>query len=575
MNFDELKSQWPQLQTLSERPVAYFCAEFALSDELPIYSGGLGILAGDVIRQANHWNFPLIGIGLLYKEGYFKQVISDAATQDELPAYLNLPHALAPVRDAQGKVAQIKLPIANRIIHARIWQYTEGATRVLLLDTDVPENSELDRRLTLNLYPTDSDWRIQQQIILGIGGVRALAELGIEPSVYHLNEGHSAFAIMEIAHQYMKRTQSLFSEGLAYACRRTVFTNHTLIPSGNDIFDRSIVARLISGYADHLGLPIDEVMRMGAIPTNPAYFSMTHLALSACFKASAVSKSHAQLAKTLWPDAQLIPITNGANRNFWQEEAWTNIDNKLQRGLEVTDEEIWQIHRDLKRRLLRHILNTINQQLNPDILTITWARRIATYKQPLLLFSDINRLVRITNDQTRPVQIILAGKAHPGDLSAKAMISEILKIINQPGLAGRVVFLANYNLELARLLVTGSDVWLNTPIKGQEACGTSGMKAGLNGSLQCAISDGWTDEIDLPKLGFPIDPTNSAVDIYNVLEQKVGPLYYGRGAGNQVPADWITMMRAIITQTSAHFTSERMMREYITQLYLPTLQQPE
>ena len=572
MDFSQLKNQWPKLEVLSNNPIAYLCAEFALSDELPIYSGGLGVLAGDVIRQASLWNFPLVGVGLLYKQGYFKQVISKTGMQDELPAYLELSACpVSPVEDDSGQIIQIKLPIAERVIYARIWQYLQGTTRVLLLDTDVAENSELDRRLTLSLYPRDSEWRIQQEIILGIGGIRALAKLGIEPALYHLNEGHSAFAVIEVAHQHMKKTQASFAEGLVYACRRMIFTNHTLIPSGNDMFDRNLVARLLGEYADHLGLPIDEILRMGAVPNKPAYFSMTHLALSASFKTSAVSKSHAQFAKVTWPDSQFIAITNGVDRNYWQTSAWTEIDNKLQNGLEVSDEDMWQTHGDFKRQLFKRIAAVGGPELNPDILTLTWARRIAAYKQPLLLFSDINRLVQLTNHQTRPVQIILAGKAHPGDLPAKAMISEILRLISEQGLTGRVVFLTNYDLELAHLLAGGSDVWLNTPIKGQEACGTSGMKAALNGALQCAISDGWTDEIDLHLLGFPIDPVDSAADIYTVLEQRVIPLYYDRDPQTDLPTTWIKMMRDTMTQVSSHFTSERMMQEYITQLYLPTL----
>jgi starch phosphorylase len=574
MNFQELQKHNLKLQILSKKPIAYFCAEFALSDELPIYSGGLGVLAGDVIRQAQEWNFPLVGIGLLYKEGYFKQIIADGHMQAELPAYLNLSQLpVAPAQNLSGRPAKIELPIADRTIFARIWEYTEGSGRVLLLDTDVEENSELDRRLTLNLYPADSEWRIQQEILLGIGGIRALTELGIEPSAYHLNEGHSAFAIIEIAHQYMKRTGAEFSKGLTYACSRTVFTNHTLIPSGNDVFEKSMVARLLQSYADHLGLPIDEVLRMGTVPNAADYFSMTHLALSASSKASAVSKAHAQFAKITLPEAQLIPITNGVNRIFWQNPKMQTLSEQLLKGAEISDEKIWEIHRNLKQEITDYLSSTQGCHLDPDILTITWARRIATYKQPLLLFSDISRLVQIINSETRPVQIILSGKAHPNDTPAKALISEVLKIINHHGLEKRIVFLPNYNLKLARLLTAGSDVWLNTPIKGQEACGTSGMKAGLNGVLQFSISDGWTDEIDLHKLGFPISPVDSMTDLYNVLEQSIVPMYYGQTGKNQPLPEWMKMMRGTITEIGSNFTTERMMEQYITKLYLPVLEQ--
>lgn len=572
MTFEEQKRQSPKLSVLEQHPVAYFCAEFALSDELPIFSGGLGILAGDVVRQANGWGFPLVGVGLLYKQGYFKQLISDHEVQDELPAYANISGLpLSPLLDDQRQHVRIRMQIADRMIYARIWQYLEGTIRVLLLDTDVEENSELDKRLTLNLYPADSDWRIQQEIILGIGGVKTLAQLGIEPSVYHLNEGHSAFAVMEIAHQYMKHTNKEFKEGLRYAEQRTVFTNHTLIPSGNDMFPASLVSRLIKEYADHLNLPIDDILRMGAVPKNPDFFSMTHLAMSESFRTSAVSESHAQFAKDIWPDSNLIPITNGVHRELWQDSAWREINDQLHRGLEVSDDDTWETHGDLKHKLLRHIAHELNTHLKQDVLTIVWARRIASYKQPLLLFSDMARLKQIVENPGKPVQIILAGKAHPGDLPAKAEIAEILKLIAEHGLSDHVVFLPNYNLRLAQLLTAGSDVWLNTPIKGQEACGTSGMKAGLNGALQCAISDGWTEELDLANVGFSISPVDSAADLYDTLEHKIIPLYYDRDA-NGLPVTWVSMMQKTITAVSSNFTAGRMMHDYVTKLYLPVLQ---
>lgn len=573
MNFQEIQAQWPKAKDLESHPIAYLCAEFALSDELPIYSGGLGVLAGDVIREANVAGIPLVGIGLFYKEGYFRQIITDTGVQSELPAYhelANLPISI--VTDATGAEMRIKMYIGNRIIVVRTWKYMEGNTPVYLLDTDLPENMELDRRLTLSLYPTDNEWRIQQEIILGIGGVKLLHHLGIAPGVYHLNEGHSAFAILEIAHKYLKNHPVSFSEALTYARSRTVFTNHTLISSGNDVFSSETVARLLKEYADHLELPVDDIVRMGAVPGQTNLFSMTHLALSASNRVSAVSKTHAEFAKITWPDRELMPITNGVHAPFWQAPGWQHISDQLARGFDVTDTEVWRTHLQYKAELLEYLARTTPSSFNPEALTITWARRIAAYKQPLLLFSDIQRLKAIMYNSERPVQIIMAGKAHPGDVAAKGMITELLTLLKTHDLHDSIVFVPNYNLHLARLLVSGSDVWLNTPIHGQEACGTSGMKSAMNGGLQCAISDGWTDEISLQDIGFLVSPIDSATSLYNTLEQTIAPLYYSGQATHGIPTEWVERMRQTTKVVTQGFSSERMVKEYIEKLYIPTLE---
>lgn len=571
MTFDEIKTEKPVLEKLEQNPVAYFCAEYALSDELPIYSGGLGVLAADVIREAAAARVPLVGVGLFYKEGYFTQVITEAGMQDELPAYHDASRLpIQPVLHSDGSELHIKLYVSNRIITVRVWQYQEGSVSVYLLDTDVPENQDLDRRLTLSLYPTDNEWRIQQEIVLGLGGVKLLNRLGIVPGVYHLNEGHSAFAILEIAHQYMKQSAVSFSDALAYACNHTVFTNHTLIPSGNDVFSSDVVRRLLGEYAEHLGFPVDDIVRMGAVPGQPELFSMTHLALKASKLVSAVSKTHAQFARITWPDASLKPITNGVHVPYWQGVAWQKVGAELSRGMEVADGEVWRIHAQYKAELLEYVRETTGHVLHNHVLTITWARRIAAYKQPLLLFSDINRLKGIVQNTARPVQIIMAGKAHPGDSAAKGMITDLLRLLREQGLVDNIVFVPNYNLAVARTLVMGSDVWLNTPIKGQEACGTSGMKSAVNGGLQFAISDGWTDEVDLHALGFSISPIDSATSFYNLLEQTVVPLYYDRNVEGLSEA-WIGRMRETLMAVTRDFSSERMVRDYMEQLYAPIM----
>lgn len=552
-------------------PIAYLCAEFAMSDDLPIFSGGLGILAGDMVRQASQDRFPLVAVGLLYKEGYFRQIISPQGSQEEEPAFLDLAHS--PIRKLtteKGEPFRLKIYIRERTIFVEVWEYREQDTSLYLLDTDVEDNSPLDRRLTLSLYPADNEWRIQQEIILGVGGVRTLAHLGIQPALYHLNEGHSAFALLEIAHQHMKTQKSEFAAAFAYAKQKVVFTNHTLIPSGNDVFEKAMVSELLEGYAMHLGLSIAEVLTMGSIPAENHLFSMTHLALTESSMTSAVSRSHAQFAKIAWPDSHLVPITNGVNRTFWQTPAFSEIYDQLSRSEEVLDEEIWEAHLENKKLMLKEVLKLTGIKLSPEKLTITWARRIATYKQPTLLFSNIEKLKSILTKTDQEVQIILAGKAHPSDLVAKAMISELTRIISEQHLTSHVLFVPNYSLSLAKLLVAGSDVWLNTPIKGQEACGTSGMKSAMNGALQCAISDGWTDEILLHQLGFMINPINSAESLYGQLEEVIVPMFYHDRLGGY-PAKWVLKMKETILETSSKFSSQRMLAEYIQKLYLPAL----
>ena len=570
--FELFKIEESTLEKLEKHPVAYFCAEFAFTDELPIYSGGLGILAGDCIREASDMSLPLVGVGLLYKQGYFRQVITLNGMQDELPAYHTLTSLpISKLHDAEYSPLQVRLHMGDREVKVQLWKYEQGNVQVILLDTDIPENSETDRRLTLSLYPSDSDWRIQQEIILGIGGVKALRALGYEPSVFHMNEGHSAFAVLEIAHQEMKRWGMAFEEAFQSACKKTVFTNHTLIPSGNDMFHKDQVQRLLSSYAQHLGLPTEKMIEMGSLKDAPDYFSMTHLALSTSRKISAVSRSHAQFAKVTWPDSRLTPITNGVHVNTWQHERFRELGEKVSRGFEVTDGAIWRAHLDVKEHLSEYVVGLTGRDFDPEALTITWARRIAGYKQPLLVFSDMERLKKIVDNARFPVQILIAGKAHPGDVLAKQLVVEILKKIEDYDLGRQVTFLPNYSMEMAKVLVSGSDVWINTPEKGKEACGTSGMKAAMNGVLQAAISDGWTDEINLHEIGFFIDPQNSADSFYEQLEKNIVPLYYTDRDSKGVPVEWVQKMRNTIQVAQDRFTSRRMLMEYITELYLPVL----
>lgn len=567
--FEQIQTENPETQQLQQNPIAYFCAEFAVSDQLPLYSGGLGILAGDVIKESDNSGIPLVGVGLFYREGYFKQVIGDDGQQAELPAFVNVSENLQIVKHPDDTELYIPLQIDERVIQIRIWKLNIGKTQVLLLDTDVEGNSESDKRLTLSLYPSEHEWRIQQEIILGIGGVKALSALKIIPSIYHLNEGHSAFAVMEVTRQFMQNEKLDFPTALQKARAKIVFTNHTLVASGNDAFEQSLVRDLLEEYTGPANLPLDEFLEMGKSTDDPNSFSMTNLALNESKYTSAVSKSHAEYAKGIWPNTHLEPITNGVFAGFWQAEKWKNTAKSLNAGFEVSDEDIWEIHQNFKHALTQH-LNAEGLHLSPHTLTLTWAKRVTSYKQPLLLFSDIGRLKNIITNSNYPVQIIFSGKAHPSDLEAKAMIAEIVKLIDKENLSKNIFFLPNYTTSLTKILVSGSDVWLNTPKKGQEACGTSGIKSALNGGLQCAISDGWTEEVELSKIGFSIQPENSANSFYEVLEKQIVPLYYDKAEGHR-PKDWCNKMRETLLAVYPQFTTERMLKEYFQKLYTPIL----
>lgn len=573
--FEKLAEAHPKLKNeiSPKNPIAYFCAEFALSDELPIYSGGLGVLAADMVREADDCGLPLVAVGLLYKQGYFKQVITEHGLQDELPAYHSLETLpITRLHDAEYNPLQVKIVLEDREVKVQLWEYMQNSTRVILLDTDIPENNELDRRLTLSLYPKDSEWRIQQEIILGVGGVRALNVLRIEPRIFHMNEGHSAFGVLEIAHLHMKKYNSDFDEAFFEVCKKIVFTNHTLIPSGNDMFHQDQVSRILGSYTKHLGLTPDKMVSLGAIPESQDYFSMTHLALSTSSKISAVSRSHAQFARTTWPEFELTPITNGVHAPTWQNARFSEISEKLDRGFEVTLGSLWRAHLDMKEKLGESVVSWVGKDFNLDALTLTWARRITGYKQPLLIFSDMVKLVRLLSNEKYPIQIIIAGKAHPGDELGKSFISEIIQKIKEFDLEDKIFFLPNYSLSMAKLLTSGSDVWLNTPQKGKEACGTSGMKAGMNGVLQMAISDGWTDEIDLHEIGFPVDPVNSAESIYNLLETRVIPEFFTRNSSG-LPEGWVEKMSQTLKVVSSRYSSRRMLTEYVEKLYLPVISQ--
>lgn len=560
--------------TLGQHPLAYFSAEFALDDRLPIYSGGLGVLAGDIVRQADEQELPFVAVGLLYKEGYFTQRLSLSGEQKEF--YPILDTRDAPVQlvvNTEGERILVTIPIQDREISAQIWEYTEGDVSVYLLDADIPENTVEDRAITRRLYMIEPHIRILQDILLGVGGVRALMKLHIHPSIYHLNESHSAFAIFEISHHYMEEYGMSFKEAYEYGRQKIVFTNHTLVAAGNEVFSKDLVEQYLTGYAKHLGLPIKNILDNGGSDPKTNLFSLSLLALNMACRMNTVSKLHSTTAKTVWPDKAMPPITNGVHLS-----TWVSPDIKAQAPSfefapmqAMPAKEFWNLHLMAKHRMIDEVKLQTGRTLNVNEFIMTWARRIADYKQPELLFADIAKLKDILYNKDRPAQLVIAGKAHPSDPIGHTHVRNILHAIKEHGLSDRVIFVPNYTISIADVLVSGSDLWINTPQRGAEASGTSGMKSGANGVLQCSVSDGWVDEIDLKDMGWILSNTDTSSHLYTILHDEIVPLYYQRNE-DKVPEIWVSKMKQTMAMIWSQFSGQRMLEEYIDVLYRPALE---
>ena len=550
--------------------VAYFCAEFAVDDNLPIFSGGLGVLAGDLLKQASEDSIKIIGIGLLYKKGYFHQAISKDGSQIENPEPIHTAsESLKRIFDNTQKPLIIELPIEGYKVKLKVWEYTRDGIKIYLLDSDHHSNSDQDKTITENLYPSDPRTRIKQEIVLGIGGEKILNVLNIDADIHHLNEGHSAFAIIELTSQIMKKNNSGFLKTLELARKKIVFTNHTLLPSGNDVFELELVKRLLSSYVSDLDINIDDLLQYGT--TNNTLFTMTNFALNNAYQTNTVSDTHFAIAKNTWKKDNLISITNGVNKSTWQGKTISQVTNDSDNNINA--KSLWLAHLSQKEQLIESLGLYIDYEINPGSLIITWARRIASYKNPQLIFENIERLKNILYNKTMPVFLIVAGKAHPDDNQAKNIIQNINNIITQHKLQDRVFFLPDYSLTLARLLVAGSDVWLNTPQPGMEACGTSGMKSALNGVLQCSINDGWMKELNWKNVGWLLDDSKVREDILDKIEKEITPLYYNRV--NNLPNLWIQRMKQTIALVDDKYTTKRMLKEYIEKMYLPCINSME
>jgi glycogen phosphorylase len=600
---DMAQSLHPSVRGLWRRGerIAYFSAEFGLTESLPIYSGGLGVLAGDLLKSANNLRLPLVGVGLFYREGYFHQTIDREGWQHETNPALDpqdLPISLPQTPD--GGPPTVLLELGDRGVQLLIRVAHVGQVPLYLLDANLPENHPDDRDVTARLYAGDPEMRIRQEITLGIGGLRALKRLGVSPSIRHINEGHPAFAVLEEIRQLVAEKGFTLAEAREVAAAGNVFTTHTPVPAGIDRFPADLIEKYLSGIARDCGITIEELMRLGReVPEREGEpFSMAVFALRHSWHANAVSQLHAKVSRRLWlellpeladVDVRIQAITNGAHRATWTdpEIAMLRIPENPGPGARV---ELWRTHERLRERLVtlcrervvawkREIgasdadVEAAGRILDPQALTIGFARRFATYKRATLVFSDPERLKRLLD--SRPVQIVFAGKAHPRDDPAKGLLRDVVRWTESPEFRGRVVFLPEYGMGIARALVAGCDVWLNTPIRPREASGTSGMKAAMNGGINLSVLDGWWDEAPYEEAGFVIggatDESNgeaAAEALYEALEERVVPLFFERDEDG-IPWSWIEKMVFSATRIARWFSSDRMLTQYLELCYLP------
>lgn len=608
-------------QVVAVPRVAYFSAEFAITECLPIYSGGLGVLAGDHLKAASDLGLPVIGIGLLYRYGYFRQRIDVNGEQREV--YDRLDPDAIPLRlvtGSDGVPLEVGVPLSDRTVVARAWVAQVGRVRLYLLDTDLPGNREDDRWITGHLYGGDSDTRLRQEIVLGIGGARlvdALRVLGLEmaPEVYHLNEGHSAFAAVELAADQMRTGGiSNFFTAHQQQAERVAFTTHTPVSAGHDSFAAELIEAHLGKYRGQLGLSRDQFMALGRRDpgADEETFSMTVLALRSAHARNGVSQLHGVISQRLWggigvgvrsvqPRIEMEAITNGVHTTTWTGPemgalfdrsmgcAWRLEPHELATWRDITridDEALWAARTAQRARLFERLDGLSPHIAAEQALVIGFARRFATYKRAGLLLRDPDRLFRLLDGPDRPVVLVFAGKAHPNDEPGKLLVKQIVEATRDPHFRGRMLFLANYDVELARLLVQGSDVWLNTPRQHLEASGTSGMKATLNGALNVSELDGWWDEAYAPGLGWALGeraPDNNtgeeardwaeARQLMVLLENEIVPLYFQRDAAGR-PQEWLGRVRRSIKMLAGAFSAHRMVDEYVARIYCPLASGP-
>lgn len=617
LNRELAADHWFQGRTSTLRSVAYFSPEFGISAALPQYSGGLGVLAGDHLKAASGLGVPLVGVGLFYRHGYFRQELTNDGWQQE--RYVPLaPHALAL---SPTEEATVKVDLGGRALVARVWHAQVGRVPLYLLDSDDEANDDLGRNVTDRLYGGDVEHRLQQEILLGVGGTRALRQLGIEPDVFHSNEGHAGFLGLERIRRLILDEGLTFAEALEAVRVSTVFTTHTPVPAGIDRFPRDLMARYFSGWAEECGVPFEALMALGHTPQEPADapFNMAVMGLRLSRFANAVSKLHGTVSRRifadLWPgvpeeERPISHVTNGVHTSTWVSQEMSDLlgrhvlpgwnqagEERWALISEVTDEELWRTLQHGRERLVRLVrarlrgsamakgvpepdLTWCDEAFDPNVLTIGFARRFASYKRATLLLSQPDRLERLLLSPTRPVQFVFSGKAHPADDVGKEMIRHIVQFARRPEVRHRIAFVEDYDINVARVLYQGCDVWLNNPRRPLEACGTSGEKAALNGALNCSISDGWWDEWYTGDNGWVVPSAERETDLnrrdqlegeslFDVLEEQVVPMFYDRTGAAKLPSRWLGQVRRSLRSLGPRVPAARMVRQYVTDLYEP------
>lgn len=603
--------------------IAYFSAEYGLDETIPIYSGGLGILSGDHLKSASDLGLPFVAVGMLYKEGYFIQKLSKYGEQENnyVKADLNnLP--IEAVKDSEGKDLKITVDYPERKLYLKVWKINVGRIKLYLMDSDIDENSEEDKKVTLQLYGGDQDMRIKQEIVLGMGGVKLLKTLGLNPTVYHMNEGHSSFLTLELIKDLMEEKKISFEMAKDITTSKTVFTTHTPVPAGNDIFPLDLVEKYFKDFWPKIGLSREEFLKLGMKPTEKLDngFNMGILALKNAGKKNGVSKLHGAVSRELfgevWPNiaANESPIgyvTNGIHTCSWLAQNLKELYNEylipywqdnMQKDdvwkqiKDIPNEKLWNEHQARKMKMLKMVkentterlkrvgipyeeIKEITSKINPNALTIGFARRFATYKRATLIFKDLERITQILNDSERPIQLIFAGKAHPLDKVGQDLIKYINELAMKPQFKGKIFVLENYNIGMSRYLISGCDVWLNNPRRPMEASGTSGQKASVNGVINFSVLDGWWAEGYDQTNGWTIG-TNAeftsyeeqdladSESLYNTLENKIIPLYYENREEN-IPNNWVEIMKNSIITTGGKYSTQRMVIDYTNKMYIP------
>ena len=568
--------------------VAYFSPEFGVSEMLPQYSGGLGVLAGDHLKAASDLRLPMVAVGLFYRDGFFLQALEDGEQRERYVT--NNPRFLA----LEATPARVELQLADRTVTARVWRADVGSTQLYLLDTDLEINDEMGRRVSDRLYAGDREHRIRQELLMGVGGIRALRQLGFEPSKFHLNEGHAGFLALELIADEM--AEGLRLEEAVNAVRsRIVFTTHTPVPAGIDKFAPDLMRKYLAVWADRYGVDMDELLRLGILPGSDDHFNMAAFCVRVAGRCNGVSRLHGEVSRVMFRDVpggtDITSVTNGVHARTWvhpdlQEtfenaigsdwhkadaDAWAAVDG-------IGDDEIRGQFRTGKLEMIEMASRQIGEPtgLQPDVLTVGFARRFATYKRADLLLTEINRLLELLRDSDRPIQFVFAGKAHPADEPGKELMRHVIAFASDPASQGRFVFVPGYNMAVARAMYAGCDVWLNNPIRPREACGTSGEKAALNGGLNFSILDGWWDECFDGENGWAIpssasdDPATRDRDeagyLYDILSNEIAPLFYGN-AGIAPSPEWLAKVRHNWRTLGPFVTAARMVAEYGERIY--------